>query len=123
MRNRDILGNVRGLTQWRHACTLQVKASPIAASVFYVFIAPPSMEDLEARLRGRGTEDEEKIQLRLSGAATEMAKAEVSGTLGALGAATSALPPACNCLLRLLHALFRNITGRPSVKAACSFLG
>ncbi|MBR6594924.1 MAG: guanylate kinase [Clostridia bacterium] len=37
-----------------------------------VFIAPPSMELLEARLRGRGTEDEETIQKRLRRAREEM---------------------------------------------------
>lgn len=38
----------------------------------YLFIAPPSMADLEKRLRGRGTETEDKIQKRLSGAVGEM---------------------------------------------------
>lgn len=32
----------------------------------YIFILPPSLKDLEARLRGRGTETEEAIQKRLS---------------------------------------------------------
>ena len=30
-----------------------------------VFIAPPSFEELANRLRGRGTEDEAKVQKRL----------------------------------------------------------
>merc|ERR1711988_2036594 len=38
----------------------------------YVFVKPPSMEALENRLRGRGTETEEKIQKRLANAAGEM---------------------------------------------------
>jgi guanylate kinase len=38
----------------------------------YVFIAPPSMEALEARLRGRGTEKEEDIQTRLGNAQKEL---------------------------------------------------
>jgi len=37
-----------------------------------VFIAPPSFEELAARLRGRGTEDEEKVQKRLSIAQQEL---------------------------------------------------
>lgn len=37
-----------------------------------IFILPPSMEELENRLRGRGTETEEKIEKRL-----EQAKAEI----------------------------------------------
>ena len=38
----------------------------------YIFIAPPSMQELEKRLRGRGTEKEESIQKRLSNANAEM---------------------------------------------------
>lgn len=37
-----------------------------------VFIEPPSMEELEHRLRSRGTEDEESIVLRLANARREM---------------------------------------------------
>lgn len=37
-----------------------------------VFIAPPSPEELERRLRGRGTEDEATIRRRLARAAKEM---------------------------------------------------
>ncbi|CAM9617499.1 unnamed protein product, partial [Discosporangium mesarthrocarpum] len=38
----------------------------------YLFVAPPSMEKLEARLRGRGTETDEQIQKRLGNAMAEM---------------------------------------------------
>ena len=37
-----------------------------------VFIAPPSFEELAARLRGRGTEDEEKVHKRLETAKEEL---------------------------------------------------
>ena len=37
-----------------------------------IFIAPPSVEELERRLRGRGTETEERIRVRLEKAAWEM---------------------------------------------------
>ena len=37
-----------------------------------VFIEPPSMEELERRLRGRGTEDEGSIETRLENARKEM---------------------------------------------------
>mmetsp|Transcript_26623 Transcript_26623/g.75156 ORF Transcript_26623/g.75156 Transcript_26623/m.75156 type:complete len:213 (+) Transcript_26623:73-711(+) len=50
-----------------------VKRSSLNSKARYLFIAPPSFEVLEARLRGRGTETEEKIQKRLAGAKTEMA--------------------------------------------------
>ena len=40
-----------------------------------IFILPPSMEVLESRLRGRGTETEEKIQLRLEQARNEIRRA------------------------------------------------
>ena len=38
----------------------------------YVFISPPSREELERRLRGRGTEEEAKIRSRLNTSLTEM---------------------------------------------------
>lgn len=37
-----------------------------------IFIVPPSMKDLEERIRGRGTEAEEIVQQRLAKAAKEM---------------------------------------------------
>lgn len=41
-------------------------------SAHQVFIAPPSWEELERRLRGRGTESPEQISKRLNTARTEM---------------------------------------------------
>jgi guanylate kinase len=41
-----------------------------------VFLAPPSMEDLEARLRGRGTESPEAVARRLARAEAELAARE-----------------------------------------------
>ena len=38
----------------------------------FIFIAPPSLVELERRLRGRGTENEEKVQVRLINARTEL---------------------------------------------------
>eukprot|EP00884_Botryococcus_braunii_P022818 jgi/Botrbrau1/921/Bobra.0167s0034.1 len=38
----------------------------------FVFIAPPNIEELEKRLRGRGTETEEQIQVRLRTAQEEL---------------------------------------------------
>ncbi|PLN83402.1 guanylate kinase [Aspergillus taichungensis] len=42
----------------------------------YVYIKPPSLESLEARLRGRGTEKEDDIQKRLAQARRELEYAE-----------------------------------------------
>jgi len=47
-----------------------VKKSTLDAT--YVFVAPPSMEELEKRLRGRGTESEEAVLKRLGNAKTEL---------------------------------------------------
>jgi guanylate kinase len=49
-----------------------LKASYPAETV-RVFLTPPSMEELERRLRARGTDSEESIAKRLLGAAAEMA--------------------------------------------------
>ena len=48
----------------------QVKAA--APEAVLVFITPPSMEELERRLRGRGDTPEEQIKLRLERAVWEM---------------------------------------------------
>lgn len=40
-----------------------------------VFILPPSLQELEARLRSRSTESEEKLQIRLKNAREEISRA------------------------------------------------
>lgn len=54
----------------------RVRASKLAQWTTFVFLAPPNFEVLEHRLRGRGTETEERVQKRLAGAKTEMAAYE-----------------------------------------------
>ena len=54
-----------------------VKKSGMDAA--YVFIAPPSMEELERRLRGRGTEAEDAVLKRLENARTDMKSKDVAG--------------------------------------------
>ncbi|CAN0910009.1 Guanylate kinase 2 [Linum grandiflorum] len=54
-----------------------VKASPLDA--VFIFIHPPSMEELENRLRSRGTESEEQILKRLRNAKAEIEQGQSSG--------------------------------------------
>lgn len=42
------------------------------SSIIGIFLLPPSMPELEERLRGRGTDSEEKIRLRLENAKQEI---------------------------------------------------
>jgi guanylate kinase len=46
-----------------------------APEALLIFLAPPSLADLERRLRGRGTESEDRIEERLERAAGEIAQA------------------------------------------------
>ena len=50
----------------------QVRESGLRA--IFVFVAPPSLAELEQRLRGRGTETEEAVQKRLAAAKEEIAR-------------------------------------------------
>lgn len=54
-----------------------IRKSPLRA--IYVFIAPPSFEDLAARLAGRGTEDIQQITQRLNNAKIEISRWGVGG--------------------------------------------
>ena len=45
----------------------------IYADGVYIFVLPPSLADLEERLRARGTDSEERIKLRLENARREIA--------------------------------------------------
>jgi len=45
----------------------------LVPNAILVFLAPPSLDELEARLRSRGTETEDAIQVRLEDARTEIA--------------------------------------------------
>lgn len=54
-----------------------VRASSLEA--IFIFICPPSDEELEKRLRARGTENEEQIQKRLRNAKEELERGKVPG--------------------------------------------
>lgn len=49
----------------------QLREQRLPGAIF-LFIAPPSLAELEKRLRGRGTDPEETVQLRLNNARREM---------------------------------------------------
>ncbi|KAL9605018.1 MAG: hypothetical protein Q9219_000206 [cf. Caloplaca sp. 3 TL-2023] len=55
----------------------QVKMTDLHAR--FLFLSPPSVEVLEQRLRGRGTEDEDSLQKRLQQAEKEMAFSKEEG--------------------------------------------
>ena len=61
--------DVQGAKQIRAAAE---KSPELARSVRFILIAPPSLESLEERLRGRGSETEEQLQLRLGAAKAEL---------------------------------------------------
>ncbi|XP_023639715.1 guanylate kinase 1 isoform X2 [Capsella rubella] len=57
-----------------------VRASSLDA--VFIFVCPPSMKELEDRLRARGTETEEQIQKRLRNAEAEIKEGKSSGIFG-----------------------------------------
>ena len=50
----------------------------------YLFIEPPSLLELESRLKGRNTETAEKIKIRLQNAAGEMQYGKAEGNFDAI---------------------------------------
>ncbi|MBN2684207.1 MAG: guanylate kinase, partial [Pontiellaceae bacterium] len=64
--------DVQGAQQIRDAIKRLDPRHPIARGFVDIFISPPTYEELERRLRGRGTDEEAVIQKRLENARTEM---------------------------------------------------
>ena len=50
----------------------------------YIFVTPPSMDALEQRLRGRATETEDKIKMRMDTAVEEMKFGTARGNFDAV---------------------------------------
>ncbi|VGO17111.1 Guanylate kinase [Pontiella desulfatans] len=65
--------DVQGAKQIRESLVRLDLRHPIRRGFTDIFISPPSMEELEKRLRGRGTDEEKVIQKRLENAAAELA--------------------------------------------------
>ena len=63
---RDVLFDI----DWQG--TQQLQQTDAASDLVRVFILPPTMAELERRLRGRGTDSEEVIAKRMKRAATEI---------------------------------------------------
>jgi guanylate kinase len=51
---------------------VQSGTSRLSEKPIFIFLAPPSVDELEKRLRGRGTETEESLSKRLEAAKREM---------------------------------------------------
>lgn len=64
--------DVQGAQQIRDALVCLDPRHPIRRGFMDIFISPPSFEELERRLRGRGTDEERVIQKRLDNARAEM---------------------------------------------------
>ncbi|QHI68863.1 guanylate kinase [Tichowtungia aerotolerans] len=64
--------DVQGAAQIRAACAALSEDDPLRKRFVDIFIAPPSLEELERRLRGRATDCEEVIQKRMFNAMKEM---------------------------------------------------
>lgn len=71
---RDVLMDidVQGAAQIRHALQTDPALAALQAAYVDIFIAPPSLHDLQLRLWGRGQDEEAVITKRLAKAAEEL---------------------------------------------------
>lgn len=67
---QQIAGGTVGILDIEVQGALQVRKN--VADALLVFLAPPSLDELERRLRGRGTEDDETVHQRLQVAKREL---------------------------------------------------
>ncbi|MDZ8118348.1 guanylate kinase [Pontiella agarivorans] len=68
--------DVQGAAQLRKSLQKLDPRHPVRRGFTDIFVLPPSLEELEKRLRGRGTDEEKVIQKRLEAAEDEMAYAK-----------------------------------------------
>jgi guanylate kinase len=88
---------------------------------YYVFISPPSLEQLEARLRGRGTESEEQIQTRTANASEEMAYGTTAANFD-LVLVNDDLSKAFNSLVKVIQGWYPNLKAETSTTEALETL-
>jgi len=67
--------DVQGAAKVRERVRALPDSDPLKVGYVDVFILPPSMEELRARLEGRGTDSRESIERRLANAEGEIARA------------------------------------------------
>ena len=67
--------DVQGAAKVREYVRKLPNTDPLKIGYVDIFINPPSMEELRARLEGRGTDSQDVIERRLANAAGEMARA------------------------------------------------
>jgi guanylate kinase len=89
----------------------QVRAAPRLPAIF-VFVAPPNQEELEKRLRGRGTDSEEQVITRLDSARVEMESAENEPALYDYVIVNDSLEKAVGELRLVAEAALRGEVGR-----------
>ncbi|KAJ7583389.1 guanylate kinase [Mycena floridula] len=63
---------VRDVQQQGRRCILDIEAQQTDLNPIYLFISPPSLADLRARLQNRGTETEASVEKRLTTAFREI---------------------------------------------------
>mmetsp|Transcript_46120 Transcript_46120/g.147291 ORF Transcript_46120/g.147291 Transcript_46120/m.147291 type:complete len:686 (+) Transcript_46120:60-2117(+) len=95
----------------------KVKASGALPDAKYLFIAPPNLEELEKRLRGRGTETEDKIQTRLKNAKGEIEFCEQNKDFFDSVLTNVDLTAATRELLALLRGWYPSLTQQMKVTA------
>ena len=76
-----------------------------------VFIAPPSLEELERRLRGRGSEEEDMLAVRLENARIEMGQADMYEYFIVNDVLDDAVDSLCSIIKALRCKMRRNLTG------------